>query len=130
MRHADANAVASSILARIQSAVDAKDADALIDLFDDTAVLVGTAGHGRRPEEVREYLTAVVAQPGSLSWEWRDVVVFHEGPGAIGFAGFGDIVVADQDGEQRAPIRLTAFAVQSPAGWRLRQFHGSIPAGF
>ena len=46
------------------------------------------------------------------------------------FAGFGDLVVPDQSGERRAPFRLTALGVESPAGWKLQQFHGSIPSDF
>jgi conserved hypothetical protein len=126
----DASVTASAILTSMQSGLDANDAAALMGLFDRDAVLVGTAGHCLGEEAVREYLTAVVEAPGALSWVWRDVVVFHQSPGTLGFAGFGNIVVTDQDGEHRAPFRLTAFAVQSAGVWRLRQFHGSIPSEF
>jgi SnoaL-like domain len=79
---------------------------------------------------VAEYLTAVATQPGSLRWEWSEVVPFHEAPDAVGFAAFGDVVVSGGDAERRAPIRATLFAVATPDGWRLRQFHGSIASDF
>jgi uncharacterized protein (TIGR02246 family) len=126
----EAVAAARAVLDAIQRAVDAHDADALVSLFDDPAVLIGTAGDGRSPEALRRYLTAVATQPESLRWEWREVIPFHQGAGSLGFAAFGDIVVSDGNGERRAPIRATLFAVESPDGWRLRQFHGSIPSDF
>jgi len=48
----------------------------------------------------------------------------------LGFAAFGEIIVSLGSDERRAPIRLTIFAVRTPSGWRLRQFHGSIPSDF
>jgi hypothetical protein len=65
------------------------DRDALIGLFDESAVLIGSSGDGRDRQGGRR-LTS---------------------------------------GEMRAPIRVTVLAVETPDGWRLRQFHGSIPYG-
>jgi SnoaL-like protein len=127
---ASPSADAHSILRALQAAVDARDVDALTALFDLPAVLIGTAGDGRNPDALRSYLTAVATQPASLRWEWREIVPFYEGVDALGFAAFGDIVVADATGERSAPIRLTVFAVRTAERWRVRQFHGSIPSDF
>ena len=121
---------ARAILEAIQSAVDARVTDGLVSLFDERAVLIGTQGDGRNSDGLRRYLSAVVTQPVSLRWEWQDIVPFHHSAGSLGFAAFGEIVVSDSDGERRAPIRLTLFAVQTPNGWRSREFHGSIPSDF
>lgn len=118
---------ARTILDSLQAAVDACDADALIALFDDSAMLIGTGGDGRNRDALVRYLTAVATQPESLRWEWGEVIPFHESAGVLGFAAFGDVVVSDGSGERRAPIRATILAVQTPDGWRMRQFHGSIP---
>jgi uncharacterized protein (TIGR02246 family) len=118
---------ARSILASLQAAVDARDVDALSGLFDDPAVLIGASGDGRDADGLRSYLTAVATQPGALRWEWREIVPFHDDDGALGFAAFGDVVLAKGGEEERASIRLTVFAVRTPGGWRMRQFHGSIP---
>jgi ketosteroid isomerase-like protein len=125
---ADPSADARSILHALQAAVDARDEDALVSLFDDPAVLIGTAGDGRDRAGLRRYLAAVVTQPGSLRWEWREIVPFHQAAGTLGFAAFGDVVWSDGGGEQRAAIRLTVLAIQTADGWKMRQFHGSIPA--
>lgn len=121
---------ARAILHTLQTTVDRRDLDALVSLFDDPAVLIGTAGDGRNRDTLRQYLAAVATQPASLRWEWRDVITFHEDAGALGFAAFGEIIVSVGNDERRAPIRLTIFAVQTQHGWRLRQFHGSIPTDF
>ena len=120
---------ARTILASLQAAVDARDVDSLARLFDDGAVLVGTAGDGRDAEGLRRYVTAVATQPGSLRWEWDELAPFHESEGMLGFAAFGEVVLEEGDVVQRAPIRVTIFAVRQANGWRMRQFHGSIPTG-
>jgi uncharacterized protein (TIGR02246 family) len=126
----DALAEAKSILRALQAAVDARDADALVALFDDRAVLIGGAGDGRDAEGLRRYLTAVATQADALRWEWSDVVPFLQESRRLGFAAFGDIVLSQGRTERRAPIRVTVVAVGSPDGWRLHHFHGSIPSDF
>jgi hypothetical protein len=56
--------------------------------------------------------------------------LFHDSPGVLGFAGFGEVVVSEADREDRAPFRLTALAAKEAGGWKLQQFHGSIPSDF
>jgi uncharacterized protein (TIGR02246 family) len=125
-----AAAAALSLLAAIQDAVDARDEQALNALFAEEAVLVGTGGDARDPAALRAYLHAVVSQPLSLRWEYDDVVPYLDDGVLIGFAGFGEIVVVDEAGERRAPFRVTILAEGAGSAWRVRQFHGSIPAGF
>jgi hypothetical protein len=127
---ADPLTEAHAILRTLQVAVDHRELDTLASLFDDPAVLIGTAGDGRNRDTLRRYLAAVATQPESLRWEWREVIPFHEDAGTLGFAAFGEIIISLGSQERRAPIRLTIFAVQTAHGWRLRQFHGSIPSDF
>jgi Protein of unknown function (DUF2867)/SnoaL-like domain len=124
----DPVAEAHSILQALQEAVDARDEERLVSLFDASAVLVGAGADARTSEAIRDYLHAVATQPGSSRWEWQEVVPFHAEPGSIGFAAFGEIVVNDAGCERRAPFRATLLAVESAEGWRLRQFHGSVPS--
>jgi uncharacterized protein (TIGR02246 family) len=126
----DALAVAYSILVRMQSAIDDADHESLSELFDDDAVLIGTSSHTHGREDVDAYVRAVIEQPGTFRWEWRDVVVFHESPGLLGAACFGEIVISGAEQEDRAPFRLTIFAVEQTSGWVIQQFHGSAPASF
>jgi ketosteroid isomerase-like protein len=121
------SADAQQILSDLQAKVSARDLPALFELFEEPAVLIGTAGDGRTRETREAYLQAVTTQPGALQWDWRETVVFYESDDALGFAAFGDVVLLDGTQELRAPIRATFFAVRANGGWRLRQFHGSIP---
>jgi SnoaL-like domain len=120
-----------AVLRALQTAVESRDADQLQQLFDDEpAMLIGTGGDGRTPETRREYLTAVATQPARLLWEWSEVIPIYETDEFVAFASFGDIVVTDDLGERRAPIRATVMAVETEVGWRIRLFHGSIPSDF
>lgn len=121
------SANAQRILNDLQEKVTARDLPALLQLFEDPAVLIGTAGDGRTPAAREAYLQAVTTQAGALRWDWRETVPFFESEDALGFAAFGDVVLVDDTQELRAPIRATFFAVRANGGWRLRQFHGSIP---
>ncbi len=111
---------ARAILRAVQAAVDAGDAERLGELFDEQAVLIGTAADARDRAAVLAYLADVAKQGGRLRWDYDDVITFHRDGAALGFAGFGEVVL----GEQRAPFRVTILAFDG----RIRSFHGSIPA--
>lgn len=113
---------AGEILLALQEAVDARDAGRLLALFDEPALLIGTSGDGRDREGLVRYLEDV-ASSEPFRWEWAEIVPFHRDETSLGFAAFGEVVA----GEFRAPVRATLLAVETPDGWRLRQFHGSIP---
>lgn len=117
---------ARAVLRTLQDRVDARDLDALLDLFDEDGVLIGTGGDARDRAGVRAYLEAIVGQPGALRWEWDEVIPFHHTDDAVGFAAFGDVVLAENGSEWRKAIRMTGLAVRDGKGWRLRQFHGSF----
>jgi hypothetical protein len=105
-----------AILRALQAGIDAGDREALLALFHEDAVLIGTTAHASNREAVVAYLTAV-AEGEPFRWEYTDVVPFHDD----GFAGFGEIVA----GEFRATFRVTIVAVDG----KIRCFHGSIPYG-
>src|SRR3954464_14689873 len=113
----DGESRSRAVLQALQTAVDSRDADELLQLFsDEPAMLIGTGGDGRTPETRREYLTAVVTQTERLFWDWREVIPFHETDELIAFAAFGDIVVTDEKDQRRAPIRASVLAVEVSSG--------------
>jgi ketosteroid isomerase-like protein len=118
---------AQQILDELQEKVSARDLSALLEFFEDPAILIGTAGDGRTRDGRRDYLNALTTQTAAVRWDWNETVMFYECDGALGFAAFGEVVLTDEAQELRAPIRGTFFAVRASDGWRLRQFHGSIP---
>ena len=85
-------------------------------------MLIGTSGDGRTRGGLVGYLTAV-SSSNPFRWEWSEIVPFFQNGASLGFAAFGEIV----SGDARVPVRATLFAVETPNGWRLREFHGSIP---
>lgn len=105
---------ARELIRALQSALDARDLDALTALFHEDAVLIGTSAHSLDRAAVVAYLAAVV-DGDPFRWELNEFV-----PHDTGFAAFGEIVA----GEFRAPFRLTIVA---DAG-RIRSFHGSFPS--
>ena len=119
---------ARAVLRTLQDLIDARDLVGLLELFAEDSVLIGSSGDGRDSAGVRRYLEALVGQPGELRWEWADVIPFHRTEDALGFAAFGDVVLAENGSEWRKPIRMTGLAVREGGRWRLRQFHGSIPS--
>src|SRR3954465_432843 len=94
----------------LQQAVDNRDPDRLIALFDEPAMLIGTGGDGRRRDGLVAYLTAGATQSASLRWEWADVVPFYDasdalGFGALGFGAFGEIVMTQGGTEQSGSVQ-------------------------
>lgn len=107
---------ARAVVRELQAGIDARDRDALVALFHEDAVLIGTSAHAADRDAVVAYLTAV-ADDEPFHWELTEVVPFHD----VGFAAFGEIV----QGELRAPFRMTIVVVDG----KIRSFHGSIPYG-
>lgn len=119
-------AEAQQILDALQQKVTARDLPALIEFFEDPAVLIVTAGDARTREMRAAYLEAVATQRAAVRWDWRETLLFYEAKDALGFAAFGDVVLVDGIDAVRTPVRGTFFAVRTDGGWRLRQFHMSI----
>src|SRR3954451_10805824 len=95
----DAESRSREVLLALQVAFDSRDPDKLLLLFgDEPAMLIGTGGDARTTAGRRGYLTAAAPHPTPLRWDWQAVTPFFEGAGVIGFAGFGDIVVVDEEG--------------------------------
>ena len=121
-------ATAREVVALLQAAVDSRDVDRLTALFDDDAVLIGTAAYNHGPEAVRAYLAAVVGQPGSLRWDLAEVHVVLQTSDLLGFTAVGQVVFTEDGVDDAAPFRLAVTARRTPAGWRLLSFHGSLPS--
>lgn len=107
---------ARAFVRTLQAAIDARDLDALLALFHEDAVLIGSSAHSTSRDAVVAYLTAVT-EGEPFRWELTEVVPFHDD----GFAAFGEVV----QGDLRAPFRLTLVVVDG----KIRNFHGSIPFG-
>jgi len=123
----DPLAVAHSILGAIQAAAEAHDAEALLGLFTEDAVLVGTVAANLDRPAVEAYLHAVVGQDDTIRWNYETVQVVDSSNDTLTFVGVG-LVGWDEDDETDR-FRLTCLVVRESAGWRIRLFHGSVPQG-
>ncbi|QWZ09813.1 SgcJ/EcaC family oxidoreductase [Nocardioides panacis] len=117
------------ILVELQDAVRAKDRDRTLELFTQDAALLGTGAVSFGREAVSGYLELVFGQRGFVRWVWDTVSVLDVRPGAVTFAALGTVSLeGDPDSAAEDPIRLTCLAVEEDGHWRLRVFHGSVPA--
>jgi uncharacterized protein (TIGR02246 family) len=116
------------LLDDLQSAVRAKDHAAVLDLFTEDAVLLGTAAANLDRDAMSGYLARVFDQTGYVHWEWDTVAVLDARPGAVTFVALGTVSVAGDPVEASSdPVRLTCLAIEDDDRWRLRLFHGSVP---
>lgn len=126
----DAEAKIRSLLDELQLGVAAKDLDTLVALFDDEVVLFGTAGTNIDRREAISYLARVVAQQGTIRWQWDTVLPLVDESRLLVFAVVGTVGLESAAGgadEQRDEFRMTAVAVNRDGRWRLTHFHGSVP---
>ncbi len=119
----------AGMLAELQDAVRTNDHATALDLFTEDAALLGTAAANLGREAVGHYLTLVLDQTGHVRWDWEEVSVLDSRPGAITFVALGSVrIEGDPEADPPSPIRLTCLLVEEPDRWRLRLFHGSLPA--
>jgi uncharacterized protein (TIGR02246 family) len=125
MNAADPVSRVRDVLARLQAVSTDNDVDAACDLFTEDAVLMGTAATNIGAGSIRDYLTLVYGQPGTLRWIWDDVRVLHDSPGFVLAAATG--VVGFDDNQPFDQFRLSLAVIETETGWRILHFHGSIP---
>jgi len=126
----DAEQVARSILAELQDGFAVHDLAAVTRLLDDEVVVFGAAGEGLDTEQSRDYVARMIAQDGTVRWEWDRVVPLLFEMSILAFAVRGTVGFEDAQGVTlgaRQPFRLTCVAVVRDGKWRLRHFHGSVP---
>jgi uncharacterized protein (TIGR02246 family) len=117
------------LLDDLQRAVRTKSHATALDLFTEDAALLGTAAANLDRDAVSNYLALVFAQTGYVRWDWEEISVLDARPGAITFVALGSVrLEGDPEDDSTSPIRLTCLAVEESERWRLRLFHGSIPA--
>ena len=127
MDEADDETLARSLLADLQQAVTSRDLDALLEVFDTNLLVFGTAVANLGPAQSVKYLERVVAQPGTIRWEWDEVRPVARDENVFGFAVVGTVGFVGDPDDERQVFRLTCLAVRDDSRWRLRHFHGSVP---
>jgi uncharacterized protein (TIGR02246 family) len=122
--------LAHQLLSELQGAVAAKSLDRMTALFTDDVVLFGTVAANVDREQTLAYVQAVLAQEGTIRWEFEQVLPVVHTPDVLAFACVGSVGFDDEAGHpdgDRQPFRLSCVAVEEDGRWRLSHFHGSVP---
>lgn len=119
--------IARAALNELNRAMRERD-PAVAELFLPDALLVGS-----EPGEIARGRTAIGALLGAI--HAKDYVVWWDLPqldaggagGAVWFFAEGEVVLVQTAGTQRLAYRIAGVLVETEAGWRWAQFHGSEP---
>ena len=117
-------------LHRFGSLLAAQDA-AIIHEFapDADALFVGSEADevASGPDQIAEFFRALLAQPVTIVFEWRETRASVAGEQAWLFAA-GDAAVRTEDSQRRMPYRLTGVFQRRGGKWLWKHFHGSEPS--
>jgi len=121
-------AIAHSILTRLDGGTRRRDLTGVLDLFADDAALFGSdAGEfavGRA--DVREFLTGIFAEPVTYGWTWHHPVAGRHGD-VVWFVADGHAILEGEGAPPPVPYRLSGVLLQVNGGWRFALFNGAQP---
>ena len=121
-------AIAHSILTRLDGGTRRRDLTGVLDLFADDAALFGSdAGEfavGRA--DVREFLTEIFAEPVTYGWTWDHPVAGRHGD-VVWFVADGHAILEGEGAPPPVPYRLSGVLLQVNGGWRFALFNGAQP---
>jgi len=124
----DARAQAKTSLDQLATLVFQRDPVVVFEFTDD-ALLVGSErdeiATGRA--QLQAFFERIFERPMRISWEWDDIRASASGEHCWFFAE-GVVVITTDDGQSRAPYRLSGVLQRSHDRWLWQQFHGSEPA--
>ncbi|GEP34316.1 hypothetical protein NSZ01_20840 [Nocardioides szechwanensis] len=123
----DGVATARAVLDRLEAGIAAGDLSLLSELCAGDVVLFGSSRASFGHEETVGYLE-LVAQANTIKWLLDRWSVIHQDDEQLLVAAVGQVEFDDGTGPQRADFRLTLWLVREDGEWRLRHFHGSVPA--
>jgi uncharacterized protein (TIGR02246 family) len=118
-----------AVLERFCSAFSARDAAAVMSLFDpdpDLVVVTSEASLLRGPAELKHFLDRYVEGATTYSWKWGRYDVSKAGPVAWLVAEGTETALTDGRRQQH-PYRMTMVLERREDRWVLMQVHGSSP---
>ena len=121
---------ARSVLAMLEESLATHNVDQVMAFWTDDAVLIADADENFDGAATAEYLGHMADMPRTVRWQWDQVAVVLDAPGLLSFTAAGNMGFHDASGQllqDRGRFRVTCLAVEGPAGWRLKHFHGSAP---
>jgi len=126
----DSTDAAREVLAELEERLATHDLEQMVDFFTEDVVLIGDSVENFDRQTTIEYLKLMADMAPTVGWQWDKVSVLLHSPEALCLAAAGTMTFFNDsheplgDGE---PFRVTCLAIATPAGWRLRHFHGSAP---
>lgn len=117
-------------LHRLGSLLAARDPAIIHEFAPDADTLFVGSEPGERasgPDQIAEFFRALLAQPVTIAFEWRETRASVAGDQAWLFAA-GDAVLRTEDSERRIPYRLTGVFQRRGGKWLWKHFHGSEPS--
>ena len=117
-------------LHRFGSLLAAKDTAIIREFAPDAdALLVGSEPDevASGPEEIAQFFRAILSQPLTIAFEWRETRASVLGDQAWVFA-VGEAILRTNGTERRSPYRLTGVFELRDGRWLWKHFHGSEPA--
>jgi len=124
---AEAEEQALALLSDLQAAAEHQDLARMLDLLTADAVLLGSGAANMDHSAIEAYLARLFEAPYVVRWDFETVHVLDSRESAITFVALGTVGF-EGSGDPRDAFRLTCLAVDDGDRWRLRLFHGSIPA--
>jgi ketosteroid isomerase-like protein len=127
---ASAAAVADDSLHGFIAALAERDVDRILPLFTDNASLFGSEDteFAIGKLALRTFLTELLNQPRTISWEWQVTAAGCDGD-VVWFVAPGAAVLTGDDGTvtRVEPYRLSGVLRATRGGWLFELFNGSEP---
>ena len=124
----DPQILAKAMLDKLGILVSQRDPRVLSEFTED-ALLVGSekgeVAVGRA--QLNAFFQRIFERPTSFSWDWDDIRAHASGDLCWLFAQ-GVVVISNEEGQKRAPYRLSAVLRSEQGRWMWQLFHGSEPA--
>jgi ketosteroid isomerase-like protein len=123
--------IIDNALRSLTAALRRRDADGVVALFHDDAVLFGSEDGELAVGalEIREFLARIFDRPGTYGWSGWDPVLTGGTQDLAWFVAPATVIVRDDaGGEESAPYRLSGVLEPGSDGrWLFRVFNGAEP---
>ena len=121
-------AIVNSTLKTLVSCTRRRDLTGTLDLFVDDAAIFGSdegeCARGR--DDVREFLTALYAEPVTYGWTWDHPVAGRHGD-VVWFVALSQVILEGEGAPPPVPYRLSGVLRLVGGRWRFALFNGAQP---
>ena len=121
-------AIVDSTLTTLVRCTRQRDLPGTLDLFvEDAAVFGSDEGEfARGRDDVREFLTALYAEPVTYGWTWDHPVAGRQGD-VVWFVALSQVILEGEGAPPPVPYRLSGVLRLVGGRWRFALFNGAQP---